>query len=194
MGRFRLSHRLAGDGRGLPAEAEHAEQVRAVRPGRDVEDDVAQLLDQRPPYWRIGAQHEDALVVVTQPELLLAQDHARRFHAANRAQLELRLLARVAIDQLGALGGEGDLLTDRHVRRTADDLLFAGAGVHRHQPEPVRVGVRLHRQYLGHPNPLGVPVRPDGLPALNLSRSVDQPAGQLGHREIDVHELTKPVQ
>ena len=135
------SQRRAAERGNFAGEAENAKEVGAVRPGGDIEDDVAELFDERAAGRGICRQDENALVLVAEAELLLAQDHARRFDASDWTKLEFCRLASVAVDEFGAFGGKGDLLPDREVRRAANDLLAAVARLHRREPKAVCVGV-----------------------------------------------------
>ena len=187
-----LAQGLSGDGGDLAGEAEDAEQVRAVRPGRDVEDDIADGVDEGGAERGVLGEDEDALVVVAEAELLLAEDHAGRVDAADGAQLQLRALAAVAIDEHRALGGEGDLLSGGHVGRSADDRLRPVTDIDGCEDEAVGVGMWVDREHLGDADELGVPLLADDLPALDLRDGVGDTGGELRGREVNVDVVAQP--
>ena len=192
VGAIWFAQGLAGDGGHLAREAEHAEQVGAVRPGRDVEHDVADGLDQGHARARVRGQHEDAVVVVAEAQLALAQHHARRLHAADGAQLQTGGPSRVAVDERGPSGGEGDLLAGGHVGRAADHRARPLARLHRGQAQAVGVGMRLDGEHLGHAHERRVPIRTNGLPALHLGDGGGHAARELRRFEVDLDVVAQP--
>ena len=90
---------------------------------------------------RLGRQDEDAVVTLSDAELILGTDHALGDFAADFALLDLERLAfhRVAG---GADRGDDDLLAGRDVGSTADDVeRGVSADVDRCDTEPVGIGV-----------------------------------------------------
>ena len=98
--------------------------------------------------WRadraVVRQHEDALVLVAQPEFALGADHARGLDAAYDRRGQLHRLAGPAVREHRAHPRERDLLPRRDVRRAADDGGRLAAHVDVGQAQPVSVGVRAH--------------------------------------------------
>ncbi len=178
--------------RNFAGEAEDAEEVGAVRPGGDVEDDVAELFHKGAANWRIRGQDEDALVLLAEAQLFFAEDHTRGFDAADSVALELRGLACVAVDEDGALGGEGNLLAGGEVGSAADDGPLAFAGVDRGKTKAVGVGVRLDAKDFGDADEGRVPIAADRLPSLDLGDGVGDASREFFDGQIDIHELAEP--
>jgi hypothetical protein len=89
-GRLRRCQILSGRGRGLPCDAVHRHQVRAVRHDLEVDHRIVEaerLLHVLPglPFL----QHEDARVIAGDAELARGAQHAVRRHAPELAPFEL---------------------------------------------------------------------------------------------------------
>ncbi|GAB4321087.1 MAG: hypothetical protein Kow0010_01250 [Dehalococcoidia bacterium] len=131
-------------------------------------------------------------MVVAEAQLTFAEDHPGGLDAADSPCLEPSPLAGVAIKEHGPLGGEGDLLARRDVRRAADDLLWALTGVDDGELEAIGVRVRSHVQHLSDPDKGGVPVAADDLPVFYLGGGIGDAARELRRRQIDIDEITNP--
>ena len=103
----------------LACEAAHREQVGAVRGDLDLEHRVAQRQprDERLAWREARPQNEDAVVLVREIELLLAQDHAAGELTAQGAVDDL---ATIAQHRAGQRHGDG--VSGAEVPCAADDL------------------------------------------------------------------------
>ena len=187
-----LTQGLARDRGHLAGEAKDAKQVGAVGPRRDIEHDIADGIHQRRTDGGVLGQHEDALVLVAEAQLLLAQDHAGRVDAADGAQFQLGELPGMPIDEHRPFSGEGDLLAGGDVGRATDDHPGPLAGVDGSEAEAVGVGVGLDAENLGHSHQLGLPLLADDLPALDLGDGIGHAAGELLGGEVDVDVVAQP--
>ena len=68
----------------------------------------------------------------------------------------------------------------------------AGAEVQRRQAETVGVGMGLDGHDPGDADALGVPVRADGLPALDFGGGVDEASRQFGDGQVDIDVFAQP--
>ena len=189
---IRFAQGPAGDGRHLAGEAEHAEQVGAVGPGGDIEDDVADGIDEGCADGGVPGQHEDALVVVAQAELLLAEDHAGGVDAPDGAKLQLGELAAVAIDEHRAFGRERDPLAGGDVGRAADHRLRPVPHLHGSEHQAVGIGMGIDGEHFGHANELRIPLLADYLPALDLGDGIGDALRELRGREVNVDVVAQP--
>ncbi len=71
-----------------------------------------------PAKWRIGGQHDDACVVVTETEFVFGADHTLRGNAFYLAFANGEQVA-VFAENVGARHGEEDYLPGSHIGRTA---------------------------------------------------------------------------
>ena len=143
----RLGYLFAGDGSRFVGDAEHGEAVAAVRGDFDLQRaGRREYVNEGSADRALIRQHEDALVLVAQPEFALGADHARGLDAAYDGCRQFHRLARLAAREHRAHPRERDLLPCGNVRRAADDGGRLAARVHVGQPEPVGVGVRVHVQ------------------------------------------------
>ncbi len=98
----------------------------------------------------------------------------------------------MSVDELSADAGEGHLVADVEVRRTADHGLLAGADINRGQPQAVGVGVGIDGD-----NPADddiVPFTPDYLYPLGLNPGHGQPSRQLGRGQGNIDIFFKPLE
>ena len=138
-----LGDALAGARRGLMRDAQHGEAVPPIRRDLNLQRAAGrQNVGERRADRSVAVQHEDALVLVAQPQFALRADHARRLDAANDRRRQLHRLARLAVDEHRAEAGERDPLPCRDVRRAAHDDPPLAADVDVGQAQPVGVRVR----------------------------------------------------
>ena len=139
----RLRDALAGDRRGLARDAQHGEAIAAVRRDLDLQRAAGrQNAGERRPHRALGAQNENALVLVAQPQFALRADHPGGLDAAYDRRRQLHRLARFAVGEDGADAGERDLLSGGEVRRAAHDRLRGVSGVHVREAQAVGVRMR----------------------------------------------------
>ena len=199
------AHGLAGQRRGLAADAGDRLQVPERALDVEREDRIAQVVDQRRPHRRIIRQDQVALVLLAQVELLLRADHPFGHDAANlvRLQLDDPALLAVAVHQPRAGEGEGHLrslapaevLVDVRIEvgRARDDPQRRLAAVlDPHQGQPVGLRVPLHVQDLADVDLVPIPQLADLVDGLDFHPRQRQPLGQRRRREGEVDEVFEP--
>ena len=129
--------------RDLARETDHREQVDAIHRRRHVEHLVAdrQHVDERRPGLGAVGQHHDPGVVVSEPDLVLGEDHPARRLAA-----QLALVERLVEDRQERPGErDGNGRASLEVPRAADDL--AGVSLpHVDLADAQPIGVRMRRR------------------------------------------------
>ena len=135
---LRLGAEQAGD---IARDAPHRKPVGTVRRDFDLNPGVPrkQRFDRQPELGIGGKQHE-AVVIVGEPELLLAAHHPLRLDAAELRLLDFEIALRRMED--GSDRGDRNDIAGVAVRRAADDLQRAAAGIDRTDRHMVRIGVR----------------------------------------------------
>ena len=148
---------------------------------------AGQHVARRRTHFERRVQHEDAFVLVAQPELALGQHHAAALDAADLAPLE-----HGSVGQRRPLGGEADLLALGHVGRAADDFRLTVAVVHPDQPQLVGVRVGAHVEHAPHTD-----ARPAAARLAHLVHGRDVRREQLpdlaGGQVAQIHEVVQPL-
>jgi hypothetical protein len=170
--------------RGLTGDAAHRQHVAAVGRGFHVQHGVAQAdrLDQVDADRSVRWQHQDARVVVEDPQLPGGGEHAVRPDAADLLAAYLE-----AAGELGAGRRPGHHVARLVVVGAADHLARLAAGLDGDQGEPLGIGVAAdveHPRGQHAADVLAHPVDP-----LDLDPGEGEPVGQGGGRgpaEIDV--------
>ena len=178
--------RPAGHRRDLAGQADDRQQVAAVRFDVDIEDGVAEQLDERPSERRVGGEDQDPVRVGGQPELVTRAQHPVADHAHLLGPLDPPVTG-----QHGAGQGDRHALAGRDVRGAAHDLeRLAVAERDTRQRQPVRPRMALHGKQLADDD-----VPPVVAPAddpLDLHAEHREPLGELLGREVDIDVLGEP--
>lgn len=182
--------------RELAGEALMPPQVGAVRDGDvgELEDGVLRghdLADRRA-HRRVRRQHEDAVVVVAQAQLVLGADHAAALDPADLARRQRDGPARPT-RQRGADRCVGHDLALCHVGRAADDLRRGPvARVHGDEAQAIGIRMRAHGQRARRDD--ARQGRAHGRDVLDLGGVEGEALGSLGRRDaVQVHQLAKPA-
>ena len=122
----RVFVRQAEGGRDLPCHPPHRERIAAIRGHRDIQHLVAQFQQRHnvQPELAVGRKNEDAGVVVPESELAGRADHAVGGVPVSLAGGDPKIAGQ---DRSGLR--EGDAVAGREVRRPADHIVHAAAGV-----------------------------------------------------------------
>ncbi len=134
--------------RQIRAHPTHTQRIAAVRRDRDIDHRVIEPGVDRVggPDRRILRQVDDAGMVLAQPHLAEAEQHARGLHAADLAHLQHRIQPR----NMAARRREHRLHPGPRIRRAADHGdRRAIAHIHRADAQPVRIRVLHRRRHLG---------------------------------------------
>ena len=188
---LRLAERDALQRGQLPRDADDPHAVGAVRLELDDEHRVAEGVGERLPHGERPVEDEDAVVILSESELLFRAHHAFADDAADPPRLERQEPVAVAVPKRGADLGVRDDVARGEVRRTGDDgLLAAIAVVHRREEELVGVRMLLELRDAPHPDVLPAPARP--LDAVDLGPAHVQLARDVVDRAAGVRVLLQP--
>ena len=133
-------------------------------------------------------QHEDAVVILREPEFLLAADHPVRFDAADLGRLDLERPLTARVGQGVTRLNDHNFLAALDVGRAAHDLLDAPWGQRNTaDAQLVGIGVTLLVQHLPHDQRLeAVTERVDAVDLRRTHREVGEDALRLEVGEVDV--------
>ena len=169
--------------------AQDRKTVQTIGSEFQVQDYITQIIVQWRPDWRIVGQHDDAQVVVAQPQLNGGTDHPLGLNATYLGGFQGLVPLGVGVIDIGPHLGEADVLFGGDVGSAADDFQLLGASADHTEAQPVGVGMRAD---VGHMADVDLAPASDDLDLADLDAGHGQPVGQLLGRQVNIHILLEP--